>query len=64
MSISICRLLAKLGQSKLIIYRRLHELVKINRRCREVPCETTSKQMNRIIDICQKLLTYPNENDF
>ena len=55
-STSTRRLSSDLGPSKDTICRALHQLQKINKRCREVPHELTPEQARRRVEICKQLL--------
>ena len=47
-----------------VYHSGLYVLGKVTRRYGEVPCEMTTENMKRRIEICQKLLTYPNDQRY
>lgn len=61
---SVRRLSSELGISKSGVHRHLHELGKVNRRCREIPHELTPEMARKRVEICQKLLQNPSDQRF
>lgn len=58
------RLSAELGTPQTTVIRHLHQLGKVNRRCRQVPHDLTQQQAQRRVDACQQLLTNPWDDRF
>ena len=63
-STSTRRLSGETGVSQSTIVRHLHELGKVNRRCREVPHELNEKQAERRVEVCRQLLQNPRDERF
>ena len=59
-STSIRRLLAELDIPQTSVFRHLHAIGKVNRRCREVPHDLTKNQRQT----CRKLLENPRDDRF
>jgi hypothetical protein len=61
---SIRSLSSELSISKSGVHRQLHELGKVNRRCREIPHELTPEMAKKRVEICQKLVQNPSDLRF
>lgn len=60
-----CRnIAAELGISKSSVHSHLHQLGKVNRRCREIPHELTPEMAKTRISICKQLLDNPHDFRF
>ena len=63
-STSIRRLSAELDIPQTSVFRHLHAIGKVNRRCREVPHDLTENQRQTRVDTCRKLLENPRDDRF